>query len=44
MVVKMRKAMDIKHFFLKIKLNFETYKNCLEASQLENKMNRLQKK
>ena len=29
--------------FIKRKLKFENYKNCLEATQLENKMNILEK-
>ena len=28
---------------MKIKLNFQDYKNCLEAAQIENKINHLKK-
>ena len=30
-------------FVMKRKLKFENYKNCLEATQLENKINHLEK-
>ena len=32
-------ASDTKKSFIKTKLNFENCKNCLEATQLENKIN-----
>ena len=38
-----KKAKDRKNCH-KRKLKFENYKNCLEATQLENKINYLQKK
>ena len=37
------KAKDTKKCVIKGKLKFENYKNCLEATQLENKMNHLEK-
>ena len=40
-VVKTKKAEDIKKCVMKIKLKFKEYKICLEASQLENKINHL---
>ena len=33
-----KKAQGTKKFVIKIKLKFETYKNCLEATQLDNKL------
>ena len=38
-----KKAKDTKRSVIKIKLKFEDYKNCLEATQLENKINHLEK-
>ena len=38
-----KKAKDIKKCVIKIKLKFINYKNCLEATQLENKINYLEK-
>ena len=38
------KAKDTKKCVIKRKLKFENYKFCLEATQLENKMNHLEKK
>ena len=38
-----KKAKGTKKCATKRKLRFENYKNCLEASQLENKINYLQK-
>ena len=42
-VVKIKKQKAQKTV-IKRKLKFENYKNCLEATQLENKINHLQKK
>ena len=39
-----KKAQDTKKCVIKRKLKFEDYKNCLEAAQIENKINHLQKK
>ena len=39
-----KKAKDTKKCVIKRKLKFENYKNCLEATQLENKINYLEKK
>ena len=38
MVVKI-KTKDTKKCIIKLKLKFENYKNCLEATQIENKIN-----
>ena len=38
-----KKAKGTKNCVLKTKLNFENYKSCLEATQLENKINHLEK-
>ena len=38
-----RKAKDTKKCVIKRKLKFENYKNCLEATQLDNKINYLEK-
>ena len=38
-----KKAKDTKKCVIKRKLKFENYKNCLEANQLENKINYLEK-
>ena len=38
-----KKAKGTKVCVLKIKLKFEDYKNCLEAAQIENKINHLEK-
>ena len=38
-----KKANDTKRCVMKRKLKFENYKNCLEATQLENKINQLEK-
>ena len=43
MVVKIKKAKVTKNCVIKRKLKFENYKNCLEATQLENKINHLEK-
>ena len=39
-----KKAKGTKMCVIKRKLQFEDYKNCLEATQLENKIKTLQKK
>ena len=41
-VVKIKKAKDTKKCVIK-KIKFENYKRCLEATQLENKINHLKK-
>ena len=41
---KGKKAKDTKKCVMKIKINFENYKNCSEVNQLENKIDYLQKK
>ena len=38
-----KKAKGIKKCTIKRKLKFEDYKNCLEAAQMENKINHLEK-
>ena len=38
-----KKAKGTKKSVIKGKLKFENYKNCLEATQLENKINHLEK-
>ena len=38
-----KKAKDTKKCVIERKLKFEDYKNCLEATQLENKINHLEK-
>ena len=38
------KVKDIKKCFIKRKLKFKDYKKCLKVSQIENKMNYLEKK
>ena len=39
-----KKAKGTKECVIKRKLKFESYNNCLEAAQLENKANHLEKK
>ena len=39
-----KKAKGTKTCFIKRKLKFEDYKNCLEAAQIENKINHLENK
>ena len=39
-----KKAKSTKKCVIKRKLNFQNYKNCLEATQLDNKINYLEKK
>ena len=36
-----KKAKETKRYVIKRKLKFENYKNCLEATQIENKINHL---
>ena len=43
MLVKVKKAKGTKKYVIKRKLKFENYKNCLEATQLDNKINYLEK-
>ena len=38
MVVKIKKQKTQKKWVIKRKLKFENYKNCLEATKLENKL------
>ena len=38
MVVKIKKQKNTKKWVIKRKLKFENYKNCLEATKLENKL------
>ena len=38
-----KKSKKHKKFVIKRKLKFKDYKNCLEASQIENKINQLEK-
>ena len=40
---EVKKAKEIKKYAIKRKLKFENYKHCLEATQLENKINHLEK-
>ena len=42
-VVKIKKQKTQKKYVMKRKLKFKNYKNCLEAPQLENKTNHLEK-
>ena len=42
-MVKIKKAKDAKWCVAKMKLKFEDYKHCLEATQLKNKINQLEK-
>ena len=44
MVVKDKKEKGKKKCVIKRKLKFENYKNCLEATHLENKINHLEQK
>ena len=41
-MAKIKKAKGTKECVIKRKLKFEDYKNCLEATQLENKINQLE--
>ena len=42
--VKIKKARGTKQCLIKRKLKFQTYKNCLEANQLENRIRQLEKR
>ena len=41
--MKIKKAKGTKKYVIKRKLKFQDYKNCLEAAQIENKINHLEK-
>ena len=43
MIVKRKKATGTKRFVTRRKLKFKNYKNFLEATQLENRINHLEK-
>ena len=43
MAVKRKKKKHTKNYVIKRKLKFENYKNCLEATQLDNKIEYLEK-
>ena len=43
-VAKLKKPKSTKKRVIKRKLKFENYKNCLEATELDSKMNYLEKK
>ena len=43
-VVKVKKAKGTKKCVIKIKLKSENYKNCVETTKLDNKINYLEKK
>ena len=42
-MIKIKKAKETKNCDIKRKLKFEDYKNCLEAAQIGNKINHLEK-
>ena len=42
--MKTKKVKSTNKCVIKRKLKFEDYKNCLEAAQIENKINHLEKK
>ena len=42
-LVKIKKAKGIKKCVMKRKIKFKNYKTCLEATQLENKINHLER-
>ena len=44
MIVKIKKAKGTKKCAIKRKLKLENYKDCLEATQFENKIKHLEKK
>ena len=44
MAMKIKKEIGTKRHVVKRKLKFENYKNCLETTQLENKINYLENK
>ena len=41
--MKIKKAKDTEKCVIKRKLKFQDYKNCLQAAQIENKINHLEK-
>ena len=43
-MMKIKKATGTKKRVIKRKCKFEDYKNCLEVTQVENKINHLEKK
>ena len=43
MVVKIKKAKDTENCVIKKKLKFENYKNCSDATQVDNKINYFEK-
>ena len=43
MIVKTKKATSTKRFVTRIKRKFKNYKNFLKATQLENRINHLEK-
>ena len=43
MVVKVKKAKDTENCVIKKKLKFENYKNCSDATQVDNKINYFEK-
>ena len=42
-MIKIKKTKETKNCDIKRKRKFEDYKNCLEAAQIENKINHLEK-
>ena len=42
-MIKIKKTKETKNCGIKRKLKFEDYKNCLEAAQIGNKINHLEK-
>ena len=42
-MIKIKKTKETKNCDIKRKLKFEDYKNCLEAAQIGNKINHLEK-
>ena len=42
-MMKIKKTKGTKKYVIKQKLEFEDYKNCLKANQLENETNHLEK-
>ena len=43
MVVKIKKSKDTENCVIKKKLKFENYKNCSDATQVDNKINYFEK-
>ena len=43
MVVKIKKSNDTENCVIKKKLKFENYKNCSDATQVDNKINYFEK-